>query len=443
MSDVPTSSNDPQIAPKAEVIAVDGGTAAPSKNALKKAARDKEKAEKAAKRAEEERKQKEQAATNDISKHLYGKVPEGYIIEEQTSLRTLSKEHIGKQVTIVARVYNARIQAAKLGFIHLRKGVYDIQAVIAEKLEAGDASVSREMVKWCSRLNTESIVIVTGLIQEPIEPVKSARISELELHIQKCYLQAEAPEQTPILVKDVDSAVIEEDSVEDNKPGSELGSGAKLFTRLDNRVLDLRAAINHAIFSVNHIIERLFQEFMHKEGFRKSETPKLLGAATEGGASVFPVTYFGRTAYLAQSPQFYKEMLIAADWERVYEIGPVFRAENSNTPRHLTEFTGLDFEMELQIYSKEGWQQVVRMAEDMVLYIFHRLPEEAKAEIEEIRKHYPKAGDFRLPEGRPPRIKFSEGIALLKEAGFEAPGDEDIRYILLIHHDHHQKTQLT
>ena len=84
--------------------------------------------------------------------------------------------------------------------------------------------------------------------------------------------------------------------------------------------------------------------------------------------------------------------------------------------------------MELQIHTKEGWQQVVRMAEDMVLYIFRKLPEAAKAEIEEIRKHYPKAGDFKLPEGRPPRIKFSEGIAMLREAGHEAPEDEDIRY---------------
>ena len=422
MSEEHPSGNHPQAAPKAEVVAVDGGPAAPSKNALKKAAKEKEKAEKAAKRAEEERKQKEAAAANDSAKHLYGKAPEGYIAGEETPLKILSKELVGKQVILTARVHNARIQSAKLAFLHLRKGVYDIQAVIAEAVDAGDGSVSRQMVKWCGGISTESIVFVTALVQEPVEPVKSARISELELHIQRCYLVAEAPEKTPILIKDADSAVGEADDTEGKS-----GITVDLNTRLDNRVLDLRTALNHAIFSVNHKIERLFQEFMHKEGFRKSETPKLLGAATEGGASVFPVTYFGRTAYLAQSPQFYKEMLIAADWERVYEIGPVFRAENSNTARHLTEFTGLDFEMELTPYSKEGWQQVVRMAEDMVLYIFRHLPEEAKSEIDEIRKHYPAAGDFKLPEGRPPRIKFSEGITLLREAGHEAKDDEDIR----------------
>lgn len=86
----------------------------------------------------------------------------------------------------------------------------------------------------------------------------------------------------------------------------------------------------------------MFRNYLDSKGFIEIHTPKLQGSATESGASVFEVNYFGRPVYLAQSPQLAKQMCIAADFERVYEIGAVFRAENSNTPRHLTEYTGLD-----------------------------------------------------------------------------------------------------
>lgn len=111
-----------------------------------------------------------------------------------------------------------------------------------------------------------------------------------------------------------------------------------LATRLDNRPIDLQTKCNQAILTISDGVQRLFQEYLWKNGFRSIPTPKLLGAATEGGSSVFEVpNYFGRKAYLAQSPQFSKQMLIAGDGERVFEIGPVFRAENSNSHRHLTE----------------------------------------------------------------------------------------------------------
>lgn len=87
------------------------------------------------------------------------------------------------------------------------------------------------------------------------------------------------------------------------------------------------------------------REYAYGEGFTEMHTPKLMGTASESGAEVFQVGYFGRTAYLAQSPQFYKQMAIAAGIERVFEIGPVFRAEPSFTSRHSTEFTGVDVEM--------------------------------------------------------------------------------------------------
>ena len=423
MSENPPSGTHPQPAPTSEIVVPEGGPAAPSKNALKKAQKEKEKAEKAAKRAEEERKKKEESEANDPAKHLYGKLSGGLSDPPSHTLKSLNESLVGKEVTIEARVNNSRGQSAKLAFLDLREGNENIQAVIAETVQAEDGLLSRQMVKWCGGLNRESTVAVTALVQKPVEPVKSASISNFELHVKRCYTIASAPEMLPHQLKDAwGPPPTEQEEAEATASDHPI---VGLPTRLANRTLDLRTPFNMALFSINSNIGYLFREFMMKNGFREIYTPKLLGAATEGGSNVFEVTYFERKAYLAQSPQFYKQMMIAANWERVFEVGPVFRAENSNTSRHLTEFTGLDFEM--RIY--KDWREVPTMAEDMVLYVLRNLPERCKEDLETIKRFSgEEVSEFKLPEGRPPRIKFSEGIQMLKEAGIDAPEDEDIRY---------------
>lgn len=325
-------------------MAVTEGSAPPSKGALKKAQKEKEKAEKAAKRAQEERKQKEAAAANDTAKGLYGKFEGGLVPKEErgevVELVNLKEDMVGKQVTVEARVHNARGQSAKLAFLDLREELENIQAVVAETVLSEDqkgktTAVSRHMVKWCGGLSRESIVYVTGLLQKPFEPVHSASIANLELHVQKCFVIAEGPERLAMQVVDaMKPPPAGEEAGETDEKGA---PQVTLSTRLDNRVIDLRTPLNMAIFEINGKIKELFREFMHANGFKEFETPKVLGAATEGGANVFEVKYFDKLAYLGQSPQFYKQMLIAAGRKRVYEVGPVFRAENSNTPRHLTE----------------------------------------------------------------------------------------------------------
>lgn len=165
--------------------------------------------------------------------------------------------------------------------------------------------------------------------------------------------------------------------------------------RLDNRVIDLRVrtsrvidtryssdllhqtAANQAIFKLQSATCFLFRQALLKHSFIEIHTPKLISAKSEGGANVFTVTYFDRPAYLAQSPQLYKQMAIVADMERVFEIGPVFRAENSNTPRHLTEFTGLDMEMQI----KQHYHEVLDVIEDMFMTIFEGLSTQFKHEL--------------------------------------------------------------
>lgn len=314
---------------------------APSKNALKKAAKEKEKAEKAAKQAqrqEQERLEREKAEANDTAKHLYGPLPKSAMGSQTfTELSELYDAKEGQEVTVDVRVHNARVQSAKLAFLVLRDEAHTIQAVVAE---GGKYSISRKMVKWCGGLNTESIVRVTGLVKQPIEPVTSTSISNFELHVEKVYLISAAAEQLPVQVKDCMRAPPMVDDGQEEKEGEIDSSGlpvVSLSARLNNRVLDVRTAANQAIFQLQSGISNLFIEYMNKHNFRWIQSSKIAGAATEGGSNVFEVKYFDSKAYLTQSPQFFKQMAIAMDMKRVYEIGPVFRAENSNTHRHLTE----------------------------------------------------------------------------------------------------------
>lgn len=317
------------------------GTEAPSKNALKKAAKEKEKAEKAAKQAqrqEQERLEREKAEANDTAKHLYGPLPESSTgTPTFTELSELYDAKEDQEVTVDVRVHNARVQSAKLAFLVLREESHTIQAVIAE---GGKYNISRKMVKWCGGLNTESIIRVTGLVKQPKEPVTSTSISNFEVHIEKVYMISEAAEQLPVQVKDCMRAPPMVDDGQEEKEGEVDSSGlpvVSLSARLNNRILDVRTAANQAIFQLQSGISNLFIEYMNKHGFRWIQSSKIAGAATEGGSNVFEIKYFDSKAYLTQSPQFFKQMAIAMDMKRVCEIGPVFRAENSNTHRHLTE----------------------------------------------------------------------------------------------------------
>jgi aspartyl-tRNA synthetase len=291
---------------------------APSKNALKKAQKDAEKAAKkaAAKKADEEKRAASQAqVAEDTATENYGALSKSKETNI-THLVQLSEELVDKETTVIVRIHNSRSQSAKLAFLMLRQQGKTIQAVVAA---SGDA-VSKPMVKWCVGVNVNS----------------SATISNLEIHVTKVYLISQASEQIPMQVKDAERPPPE--SSEEGQVDAEGAPIVTLKTRLDNRVIDLQTECNQAIFTISGAVEGFFEEYMRKSGSRKFNTPKMVGAATEGGAGVFEVSnYFGKSAYLAQSPQFYKQMLIAADCENVFEIGPVFRAENSNTHRHLTE----------------------------------------------------------------------------------------------------------
>ena len=189
---------------------------------------------------------------------------------------------------------------------------------------------------------------------------------------------------------------------------------ADIDVRLDARVLDLRRDENQAIFRIRHKILEAVRTFLSKEGFLEVHTPKIIASATEGGAALFPIAYFEREAFLAQSPQLYKEQL-TMDFEKVYEIGPTFRAEKSHTRRHLTEFISIDIE---EAFATAD--DVMKVAEELMHYVCRVVKENCQKELK-ILKH-----TVEVPSLPFKRITYDEIIEELREGGFKIEWGEDI-----------------
>ena len=153
--------------------------------------------------------------------------------------------------------------------------------------------------------------------------------------------------------------------------------GASLEARLDHRAISLRNVRERARFRVQEGIVRGFRDFLYSQGFTEIHTPKIGAKGAEGGANIFKLSYFHRPAVLAQSPQFYKQMMVGV-FDRVFETGPVFRAEKHNTRRHLNEYTSLDFEMG---YIR-GMEDVMGMETEMLRYVMEILKREYARELE-------------------------------------------------------------
>jgi len=189
---------------------------------------------------------------------------------------------------------------------------------------------------------------------------------------------------------------------------------ADIDVRLDARVLDLRRDENQAIFRIRHRVLEAIRSFLSKQGFIEIHTPKIIASATEGGAALFPIAYFEREAFLAQSPQLYKEQL-TIDFEKVYEIGPVFRAEKSHTRRHLTEYISIDIEMAFATA-----EDVMRVAEELMHHVCKVVNASCKRELE-ILKH-----NVKVPSLPFKRLTYDEVINELKNEGIEISWGEDI-----------------
>lgn len=315
---------------------------------------------------------------------------------------------LGKRIMVRARLHNVR-GTAKNAFLVLRERHFAMQAV----LFVGEL-VTKEMVKFAASINKESIIDVGGKLVA--SNIKSDMITfkTVELCADTIWVVGPAGERLPFQIDD--AARAEEASAPEETPLPRVN----LDTRLNNRVVDLRTPANLAIFRMQAGILEVVREFLQENRFQEIHSPKLISAASEGGANVFKVSYFKSDAFLAQSPQFYKQMAICADIDRVYEVGPVFRAENSFTHRHMTEFTGLDMEMTF----RSDYHEVVDFLALMLNFLFEQLPLRFAKEIEIIRSQYPST-DFTFLQ-KPLILNYKEGVSMLREAGVEMDDFEDL-----------------
>ncbi|KAI8833791.1 hypothetical protein BJ741DRAFT_611027 [Chytriomyces cf. hyalinus JEL632] len=347
----------------------------------------------------------------DYSVGKYGELPLNQSQERtgrvRTRIESLGVEMVDQTVLMSARVQKTNATGAKLCFLTLRQRTNTVQAVVSQDA----ANVSKTMLRFAIDIPTESLVLVEGVVTQPKELVKSCTVQTVELKIKTIFIVSKTIQRLPFSLEDA------------TRPKEEFEKDPLLVkvnmdTRLDNRIIDLRTVTSQAIFRMQSGVCQLFREFLNTQGFTEIHTPKMIDAISEGGANVFKLTYFNRNAYLAQSPQLYKQMAICADMERVYEIGPVFRAENSFTHRHMTEFVGLDMEMAFE----EHYHEVLDVLGDLFVHIFKGLETRFAAEIECVRRQFP-FEDFKYLD-KTLRLEFKEGIQMLKDAGVEI-GDYD------------------
>lgn len=291
-------------------------------------------------------------------------------------------EHVGERVRLCGWVATLRLQRA-MQFVVVRDASGSVQLTHAR---GGEGDVLEAAL---DRLTPESAVVVEG------EVLANARVKLGGIELAPSRIEVVARAETPLPLDD--------------------GSGPEV--KLDWRFLDVRRDPRARLaLEVQTTVEQAMRAFAHAEGCIELHTPKLMGTPSESGAEVFRVDYFGGDAYLAQSPQLYKQMAIAAGLERVFEIGPVFRAEPSYTSRHATEFTGVDVEL--------AWiddvEDVMAFEERMLAHVLAAVAERHGDEIEA------RCGvAVAVPELPFPRVAMADALALLRAQGWDTEGERE------------------
>ncbi|MEK6928348.1 MAG: aspartate--tRNA(Asn) ligase [Nanoarchaeota archaeon] len=301
---------------------------------------------------------------------------------KRTKIKDL-KEKIGKKVLINGFIHEIRDQS-KVKFLLIRDNSGIIQTVATPD--------KKNIFDKIGKLPRESVIAIEGLVKEE----KQAPLG-IEIKIEDYHVLSEADSSLPIQV------------AEKNK------DGASLPVRLNWRWIDLRKPKNLLIFKIWTFMEKAMREFWDKNEFIQIHTPKFMGAPSESGAELFSVDYFGKKAFLAQSPQFYKQMAMAAGFEKIFEIGPVFRANKSHTVRHDTEFTMIDME----ISYIDSHEEVMQLEEQWINYFIGRIKEVYGKEIKEVF-----GADIIVPKIPFPRITMAEAQKLIRKLGYKCQNDD-------------------
>ncbi|GHU98747.1 aspartate--tRNA(Asn) ligase [Clostridia bacterium] len=291
------------------------------------------------------------------------------------------KKHDGKSVTVRGFVKQVR-DLKSIQFLIVRDITESVQVTVFKTPE------NAELNAKIAALTQESSVIVTGKVHVDA----FVKLNGVELLAADAVCVNLADNNLPLDLTDF------------NESNRDL--------RLDWRFLDLRSKEHQLIFKVQTTAEAAMRDFWRKNDFIEIHSPKLMGNPSESGAELFSLDYFGRTAYLSQSPQFYKQMAIAAGFERVFEVGPVFRADPSSTNRHATEFTGLDAEI-AWINSHED---VMKNEEEWIAYFLAAVKKKHGEEIKAVFNR-----EVVVPALPFPRLTMEQAKEVIREKGYEVP----------------------
>lgn len=272
-----------------------------------------------------------------------------------------------KEIKIEGWVYRIR-KLKNVTFLVIRDRSGLIQCILDNK------------VKDLNKLKIESAISVVGIVKSSNNSLHPCEIIGNEFNI------ISEAQELPIEI---------------NKKELDIN----LDTILNNRILSLRHEKTNSIFKIQNIVVQSFREFLIKNDFTEIFTPKIVAEGTEGGTELFKVDYFGETAYLAQSPQFYKQMMVGAGFERVFEVAHVYRAEEHNTSRHLNEYVSMDLEMG---FINDEFD-IINLEEKLIKYMLKSLAEKAKRYLEILEVEVPRI------ENSIPRMEFSEAISVLRE----------------------------
>jgi nondiscriminating aspartyl-tRNA synthetase len=298
---------------------------------------------------------------------------------ERTNISDL-KTKFGQPVKIQGWLQTLRDQK-RMQFLVLRDPTGAVQVVNERERDP-------ELAARISALTTESALTIIGT------PVENAIVKLGGLELQLESLEVVNPAQSPLPFEPFG------DTLPD------------LDYRLDWRYMDLRRPVNTLLFQIETTVVRAMREYWHKNNFIEMHSPKLMGSPSESGAELFTVEYFEGKAYLSQSPQFYKQMAMAAGFERIFEIGPVFRADPSFTSRHMTEFTGVDVEFSWI----ESHHDVMSFHEKWLQYVYQVVKDEfGPAILEQFGK------ELVVPEVPFPKLTMAEAYAILKEQDYKLP----------------------
>ncbi|MBN2040605.1 MAG: Asp-tRNA(Asn)/Glu-tRNA(Gln) amidotransferase subunit GatA [Spirochaetes bacterium] len=277
------------------------------------------------------------------------------------------------------------------GWIHSKRNLGGIDFYILRD-KTGFTQLVLEGEKPIEKLNLETVVEVYGRVTKE----KRSPYRNIEIKVEKLDILGHAESSLPL---NINSSL----------------ENINLPTILDNRTVSVRNPEIQSVFRLQSKIVKHFSDYLRDNDFTEIKTPKIVSSGAEGGTNIFELKYFDRSAYLAQSPQFYKQIMVGSGMERVFEVGPVFRAEHHDTVRHLNEYTSMDFEMGFI----ENEQDVIDMQEALIKYIFKNLKNDFKGDA-----GY-KNMSFDVPK-KFPRIHFLEAMEILSSLGVRDMEEGDI-----------------